>query len=45
MAKISFFPSLLPVIMKNKDAFELTDEQKAGFSVGGEKTTSVWLTS
>lgn len=31
MDKISFFPSLLPVIMKNQDALELTDEQKGGF--------------
>ena len=29
--KISFFPSLLPVIMKHRDALELTDEQKAAF--------------
>lgn len=31
MAKISFFPSLLPVIMKHQEALGLTDEQKAGF--------------
>jgi len=28
---VSFFPSLLPVIMKNRDALELTDEQKGVF--------------
>ena len=28
---VSFFPSLLPVIMKNRDALELTNEQKQIF--------------
>ena len=28
MAKISFFPSLLPVIMKNRDALELTTAEE-----------------
>jgi hypothetical protein len=29
--KISFFPALLPVIMKNREALELTDHQKRVF--------------
>jgi hypothetical protein len=29
--KISFFPALLPVIMKNREALELTDHQKRAF--------------
>ena len=31
MAKFSFFPSLLPVIMKNRNALELTTDQKSAF--------------
>ena len=31
LGKISFFPGLLPVIMKNRDALELTTDQKGAF--------------
>ena len=31
LGKISFFPALLPVIMKNQDALELTTDQKRTF--------------
>ncbi|MGB5637538.1 MAG: hypothetical protein WBM63_00335 [Sedimenticolaceae bacterium] len=31
LGKISFFPGLLPVIMKNQDALELTTDQKSTF--------------
>jgi hypothetical protein len=30
---VAFFPGLLPVIMKNRDALELTDEQKTAFRI------------
>ena len=31
LGKISFFPALLPVIMKNQDSLELTTDQKRTF--------------